>query len=121
MSDLIPWRAGLEVGMGMNSFTRQIALEGAVEIEESEDKTFTQSVEYTHRQINSQSEMAKALNIAAPLAIANGGISSTSDGNFINKKVLPEDIVISSSSWAKIPSSSARQRRPTARSCFAAP
>lgn len=98
----IPWTEGLVLGMGVNSFTQGIARDVAVDIHE--DKTqddqgnddnseagASQKVEYFHTQIKSQSEMAKALNISAALAINIGGIRGTGAGDFVNEEKVSRD------------------------------
>ncbi|KAF4944939.1 hypothetical protein FGADI_12330 [Fusarium gaditjirri] len=81
----------------MNSFTQGIARDVAVVFHddntrngESDDDNSeagaSQKVEYFHTQIKSQSEMAKALNISAALAINVGGIQGTGAGNFVNEE-----------------------------------
>ncbi|KAF5009286.1 hypothetical protein FDECE_4498 [Fusarium decemcellulare] len=85
--NVIPWEVDHQLGMGVNSFTQRPALVNAVEItsEGNIEDPSSQEVQYSHSQTVTESQMAKALNISAALAINSGGVAGTGIGTFINK------------------------------------
>jgi uncharacterized protein YaiI (UPF0178 family) len=86
MSKLLPYEAGMTLGMGFKSLDHSHCLLGGVTIEENSVVQTDQQVTFSILSVSTQSDLANALDIPACLAIDKGSLSMSGGGQLFKRQ-----------------------------------
>lgn len=92
-----PYRTGMVLGMGFNSYTQSTCLNRAVTIKTTspaaEKNNIPQEVKYTRVFVDKLSDVAENLNIAGSVEIKYGPISGSGAGSYVDASKFSESDV----------------------------